>query len=185
MPGPVFSELLRSSRFPDDRRTIAFAGAIARALEAKRVPVVRGLSEERFQRLLRTCFPGVHLQNGTAGVPSGIDEFDDLLALLREHAATRDEANDWLAHCIASAAMGEMHLWQDMGLPGRALLSDLFFNYFPTLAAGNTGDMKWKKYLYRELCERAGIRVCRSPRCDDCPDRARCFGPEEAVADAA
>ena len=29
---------------------------------------------------------------------------------------------------------------------------------FPTLAAGNTKNMKWKKYFYRKLCEAEGFR---------------------------
>lgn len=29
---------------------------------------------------------------------------------------------------------------------------------FPTLAAGNTKNVKWKKYFYRKLCEAEGFR---------------------------
>ncbi len=184
MPGRFTSELLRSSRFPGDPRTLAFAGTIARAIEAYRSPLIRGLSEERFQRLMRTCFPGIALRNG-APASTSPDEFDDLLSLLRDHAVAPDEAGDWLALCIASAAMAEEHLWQEMGLPSRDTLSGLFWNYFPALAAGNVGNMKWKKYLYRKLCERAGIRICRAPRCADCADYAACFGPDDAVPQAA
>ncbi len=174
------SELLRASRFPEDPRTLAFAGTIARALEANRSPLIRGLAEERFQRLMRTCFPGVALRNATSGPAfGGSDEFDDLLSLLIDHSAPMDEAGSWLAHCIASAAMAEEHLWREMGLPSRSVLTNLFLLYFPVLASGNVGNMRWKKYLYRKLCERAGILACRAPRCADCADYAACFGPEE------
>jgi NifQ len=36
--------------------------------------------------------------------------------------------------------------------------------HFPTLAAKTIGDMKWKKFFYRQLCERAGIPICKSLR---------------------
>jgi nitrogen fixation protein NifQ len=39
--------------------------------------------------------------------------------------------------------------------------------------------MKWKKFFYRQLCERAGVPICKSPHCAECCDRALCFGPEE------
>jgi nitrogen fixation protein NifQ len=39
-----------------------------------------------------------------------------------------------------------------MGLVNRSELRTLLFTHFPTLAAGNTKDMRWKKYLYKRLC---------------------------------
>ena len=42
----------------------------------------------------------------------------------------------------------------------------------------NTGDMKWKKFLYRQFCSREGIYVCPAPSCGVCKDYAKCFGPE-------
>ena len=38
--------------------------------------------------------------------------------------------------------------------------------------------MKWKKFFYRQLCERSGMLICKSPRCADCVDYRICFGPE-------
>jgi nitrogen fixation protein NifQ len=50
---------------------------------------------------------------------------------------------------------------------------------FPALAALNTGDMKWKKFIYRQYCARDGIYVCPAPSCGVCIDYAKCFAPEE------
>lgn len=108
------------------------------------------------------------------------DEFDDLLALLLEHRADPGDANARVAHWVATAAMGNNHLWQDMKLPNRKALSSLMIENFPTLAAKNTGDMKWKKFFYRQLCERAEVPICKSPHCAECCDYAICFGPEDA-----
>ena len=75
--------------------------------------------------------------------------------------------------------MADNHLWQDLGLPSRKELSLLMQTHFTGLAQRNSGDMKWKKFLYRQLCERAGLMVCRSPSCGVCSDYQACFGPEK------
>jgi nitrogen fixation protein NifQ len=59
------------------------------------------------------------------------------------------------------------------------MLSELMHGRFTSLAERNTQDMKWKKFLYKQLCERAEIRVCKAPSCGVCTDYAKCFGPEE------
>jgi nitrogen fixation protein NifQ len=109
-----------------------------------------------------------------------MDEFDDLVELLLDHRCDdRDETRE-LAVFIAKACMGDNHLWQDMNLPNRKVLSELMQMRFPTLAARNTGDMKWKKFFYKQLCERAELFICKSPSCGVCIDYDRCFGPEDA-----
>jgi nitrogen fixation protein NifQ len=50
---------------------------------------------------------------------------------------------------------------------------------FPSLAARNDKNMKWKKFFYKQLCDAEGIYVCRSPSCEVCVDYAQCFAPEE------
>jgi len=185
---PDYAELMRACRFPGDLRAMAFAGIITESLAARRTPLIRGMGEEAFARLMRSCFPGILLRNGTAaslpGDPAD-DEFDDLLNLLLDHRSHAGEIQDWLSIVIASASMHEGHLWQDLGLPDRATLTLLLRQNFPDLAAGNTGNMKWKKYFYRCLCARAGLSLCRSPNCAQCPDYALCFGPEAALPGAA
>jgi nitrogen fixation protein NifQ len=170
---------LTRARRPAEPATLAFAGVIAESLRASRQPLIRGLSETCFQRLLKEYFSGLACSNGEfSDRTENYDEFDELVELLLEHRATPCEQEEWLAYAIASAAMGENHLWQDMGLPNRAVLSQLLQTHFPTLAAKNIGDMKWKKFFYRQLCERAGVPICKSPHCADCCDYRICFGPE-------
>lgn len=171
---------LALARRPDDPATLAFAGVIAQSLREQRRPLIRGLDEDGFRSLLDAFFPGLECRNGETLQLFEYDEFDDLVELLREHRATEDEADSWLAYAIATAAMGENHLWQDMGLPSRSVLSALMRKHFPTLAALNDKDMKWKKFFYRQLCERAGVLICKSPHCADCCDYRICFGPESA-----
>ena len=176
-----YADLMRHSRYPDDLRTLAFAGVIATGLVDGRQPLIRGMSEAEFQQLLRGCFPGIALTNGTIGNVDEFDEFDDVLGLLLDHRAEPSGVNDWLARCIATAAMDDNHLWQDLGLRDRRILSTLLYEYFPALAERNIQDMKWKKFFYRQLCERTGIVICKAPNCAVCTDHAVCFGPEEGA----
>jgi nitrogen fixation protein NifQ len=39
--------------------------------------------------------------------------------------------------------------------------------------------MKWKKFFYKQICEREGFKLCKSPSCGECVDYNKCFGPEE------
>ena len=109
------------------------------------------------------------------------DEVDDLRLLLLDHA---DPAAGPRAECVAVAeqvalaCLGDKHLWQDLQLGSRAELSALMRRWFPALVAKNHADMKWKKFLYKQLCEREEIFVCKSPSCAACCDHALCFGPE-------
>lgn len=109
------------------------------------------------------------------------DEVEDLLALLLAHADTAAGSAQEIhrvALGVAVASLGDQHLWQDLQLASRAELTALMRRWFPGLVARNVGDMKWKKFLYRQLCEREQILICKSPSCAACSDFALCFGPE-------
>lgn len=175
----MLARLMAHARFPDDPVLLAFAGVISQRYDTCATPLIRGLGPMEFQRLMKSCFPGMRLENGEAAPMDGVDEFDDLVAILSESRVTESEALRWLCHAVATASLGNNHLWQDMGLPSRAVLSNLMDTCFPGLAARNVGDMKWKKFFYRQLCERAGIMICKSPNCGVCTDYHHCFGPEE------
>ena len=110
------------------------------------------------------------------------DEVQDVLTLLVAHADPAAGPADEMARValtVAVACLGDKHLWQDLQLGSRAELSALMRRWFPALVAKNHGDMKWKKFLYRQLCEREAILICKSPSCAVCDDFAACFGPED------
>lgn len=185
----IRQELIASARTPDDLSTLVFAGVIARAA-SRAAPydvAIAGLSRESLARLLAEWFPDAErplaaLPPGPCDFDARADEFADLLALLLEHASFPGEETAWLAHAVATASMGENHLWQDMGLPHRKALSVLMQQYFTPLARKNVGDMKWKKFFYRQLCERAEVLICKSPSCGICIDYHVCFETAEAAA---
>ncbi|MBX3605896.1 MAG: nitrogen fixation protein NifQ [Piscinibacter sp.] len=110
------------------------------------------------------------------------DEVEDLRALLLDHAdakAGTPAEIAALAEAVAVASLGDNHLWQDLQFASRAELTALMRRWFPALVAKNQADMKWKKFLYKQLCERAEVFVCKSPSCAVCTDHAKCFGPED------
>jgi len=182
--------LLEAARDPTATATLAFAGVISRAAlrPAPYAVPIAGVPRAAFARLLARRFPALDpaiAKALTLAVPkpalpdSGSDEFVDLAALLLEGRSVADESTRWLAWAIATAAMAPDHLWQDMGLPCRGVLNQLLAEHFAALHRKNIGDMKWKKFFYRQLCQREEVAICRSPSCATCSDYAHCFGPEE------
>jgi nitrogen fixation protein NifQ len=185
---PSSATLLACAQAPEDVATLAFAGVIGGAWQSRPelLPLL-GIDAEDTRRLLERYFPGA---SDLLGIPWDVlagaradfsrdDEIEDLLYLLLDHRAGDDEETRWVAHAVATACMGDNHLWQDMGLPSRAVLSQLLARYFPALCRKNTGDMKWKKFFYKQLCDRADLFICKSPSCGICIDYQRCFGPED------
>lgn len=127
-------------------------------------------------RLTRPLHPEVQARRAARE-----DEVDDVFALLVAHAEPAAGPADEMARValtVAVACLGDGHLWQDLQLGSRAELSALMRRWFPTLVAKNQADMKWKKFLYRQLCEREQVLICKSPSCAACSDFRACFGPE-------
>lgn len=159
-----------------------FARMLAsQALGMGALPPGLGLDRADFAALMARHFPRRALPGGDSA-PAQAErqaEREDLLALFAEHRAGKDDSECWMAEIVAAACMGGDHLWQDLGLWSRGDLSRLLALNFPALAAKNTRDMKWKKFLYKQLCDREAVRVCVAPSCEACADYAKCFGPEE------
>jgi len=79
-------------------------------------------------------------------------EYDGLVKLLLESADPDNEQAAAVADAVARGALQDGHLWRNMKLKDRAEVRTLLEAHFPALAAGNTKDMRWKKYLYKRLC---------------------------------
>lgn len=183
--------LIAHAKDPSDRLTQAFAGAIHSSRHHPGMePRALFGTEAWFEDMMDRYFPDALQNSGmverkTAAVGCEAlrgEEFGDLLNLLMEHRTRPDIESEWLAFAIATACMGNDHLYQDMGLPNRQVLSGLMEEYFTSLFARNSGNMKWKKFLYKQLCDRAEVQACRAPSCSVCIDYLKCFGPEEGPA---
>lgn len=146
------------------------------------MPLRLGLSEAWFQALLDYHFSGATVQFAPLGELPDLDradELDELRKLLLGNRAQVSVSEQWIAEIVAVGCLASDHLWQDLGLWSRKDLSRMMTDNFPALAKRNDKDMKWKKFLYKQLCETEGIYTCRSPSCEVCPDYADCFAPED------
>ena len=104
-----------------------------------------------------------------------IGELEELEKLLIESLNPDITFGSEMVAVLASACLGSQHLWRDLGMPERPRLTALFRDYFPLLHAKNVNNMRWKRFLYRQLCENGGDYVCRSPSCEECASYSECF----------
>jgi nitrogen fixation protein NifQ len=163
-----------------------FASMIAtRAAGGGAMPPWLGLEPAAFHCLMRHHFPAApyrDLLNAIGGEAPGPavrgDERDELVRLMLMHKAGDSPSEVWMAHAVAAGCLASDHLWQDLGLWSRDDLTALMRRNFPSLAGRNVNDMKWKRFLYKQLCEAEGIYTCRAPSCEVCTDYYACFGPE-------
>jgi len=147
------------------------------------LPDCLGLEPEQFEALKEHFFPGRSLPE-QAPSSNKLDfnrmlERDDLVKLLKHYSKPDTLETDWIIGVIVAGCLGSDHLWQDLGLWSRAQLSAMLHYNFPGLAAKNDKDMKWKKFLYKQLCEAEGLYLCRAPSCNVCIDYPKCYGSEE------
>jgi nitrogen fixation protein NifQ len=167
--------------------------ALAPRLGLGCLPLNLGLTGEAFEALFERLFEGAqealslptsaaHLLETRSTMREELielrdDERVELVELLEAYRHPAAPAE--LSLIIASGCLGGDHLWRDLGLPDRAALSELMQKAYPQLKARNDRDMKWKRFFYKQLCERGGGYVCRAPSCDQCSAYSDCFGPEE------
>lgn len=140
-----------------------------------------GLPGWELDTLLARCFPAAPLGASTCigGCDTVIDDETVMVRdLLLAQRSTEGEVGHWLAAMVARRAMEPNHLWEDLGLRERSELSRLLTRHFAPLAIRNTGNMRWKRFFYRMLCEDDGFVMCTTPVCAQCNDFDLCFGEE-------
>ena len=98
--------------------------------------------------------------------------------ILLQNCSGPSEVSEWLAFVVARRGMEPNHLWEDLGLAERPDLTKLLLRHFAPLASKNTRNMRWKRFLYRSLCEAEGFSMCPSPTCDACTEFHICYGDE-------
>ncbi len=147
------------------------------------LPDYLGLEPEQFTALTKHLFPDRDIPelapSGRKPDFSRMLEKDDLVNLLKQFSQPGIIEIDWIIGVIVAGSLGSDHLWQDLGLWSRSQLSAMLHHNFPELAAKNDKDMKWKKFIYKQLCEAEGLYLCRVPSCEVCVDYAKCYGSEE------
>ena len=159
---------------------------LARMLSSQAVgngamPERLGLTSKQFLSLMLLHFPGLAPEEWDKAEPMDLErapERNELRQVFLAHCTKLTPEREWMADILAAGCMGSDHLWQDMGFWSRQDLSSFIGYNFPTLAAKNDRDMKWKRFFYKQLCIQEGIYTCRAPSCEVCVDYAKCFGPE-------
>ncbi|MBF0624473.1 MAG: nitrogen fixation protein NifQ [Magnetococcales bacterium] len=137
-------------------------------------PVFEGVMQRHFPRERFWRSPRVLLGDD----PGGSLEEEELDDLLMAHRSVDAATAAWVARIIRVGCQGRNHLWEDLGLWSRSELGALLTCNFHPLVRKNRLDMKWKNFLYKQLCERSGLRTCKVPNCCQCSDYPACFGPE-------
>lgn len=168
------SELLDLGPWPPtdlemDFDQYVFACVLSRALEEidageATATEATGLSQVELRDILNRSFPAptIHvfrLEEVRDSEPGPEEAL--LRGLLLAHARAGDSASVLFAKIIARRALRHDHLWRELGLFDRVELSRLLASHFPTLAAGNTQNMRWKKYFIASCVRPRAIRCAR------------------------
>ena len=137
-----------------------------------------GVTAEQLEII--AAFAGLKAADWAAirGVPAPDDEQLMLRELLMRYRSQSGQIGEWLACIVARRSMEPNHLWEDLGLPERPDLTRLLMRHFQPLAANNTRNMRWKRFLYRAICESEGFSMCPSPTCDACSEFHICYSDE-------
>lgn len=163
-----------------DRHVFASLIAVA-AGEDGAVDERVGLSPGDLAALIERWFPAASGCIVPSTMPRG-GAVDDEVVMVRDlllaQRSTAGPDGLWLAAMVGRRAVEPNHLWEDLGLRDRTELSRLIARHFAPLAARNTGNMRWKRFFYRMMCEDDGFVMCTTPVCGECRDFELCFGEE-------
>jgi len=166
-----------------DRHVLASILALASS-EGGRLSAQVGLTEVELQELFSRCFAARSIESSGDGVETLVDadEIEVVRELLLENRSNDGDCSRWLAGMIARRAMEPNHLWEDLGLRDRSELTRLIARHFATLARRNDKNMRWKRFIYRMMCENDGFVMCSTPVCSNCADYELCYGAETGTS---
>jgi nitrogen fixation protein NifQ len=188
---PVYRRLIDSPAPPDvpaqDRHLFACLVAVASA-EPYVTSLALGLDDTTLGDLLRYYFPAIPpavLAALSAPVSETCPQTNpEILDLLLIHLPRDDEGwtpapSLWLARILAARSAQPGHLWRAMGLFARPELTAAIHRHLPALATANSQGMRWKRFLFKQLCDRQGGTLCKTPDCGVCSDYALCFDGDQ------
>jgi len=187
---PVYRSLMDSPAPPgipaEDRHLFACLLAVSHQ-EPHDQAAALGLTTRQLALLRQSYFPDVSELPPRALADPATEpppHNAEILGILLSHLPGADKGRAipaalWLAHIIAARAAHPGHLWVAMGLFERPELSAAIRRHLPSLAAANHQGMRWKRYLFKQVCNLHGATLCKTPDCGDCSDFALCFAPED------
>lgn len=161
----------------EDRHFFASVFASAEGVQAGGHPGI-GLTAEEVDALLTHYFPAVDrdLIPHALLFGDGLGIAEDVYAVIEPHISAGEKGPaHWLARIISVRTEIPGHLWVSIGLRERPELGGTIKRILPGLFAANSQNMRWKRYLFREICHRNGGVLCKSPNCGVCSDYELCF----------
>ena len=185
-----------------DRHVIACIFATAMA-ETEYHPMTEalGISRDTISGILETMFPGSYDIDEI--VPEDADTGKEAPAepVLRDMLIANGTAGapieSWLAQIFIRRCQVGDHMWRSIGLFSRNELTEAMNKYFKPLASKNIYDLKWKRFLYKQMRELNQLSLDKYPYCENCnryiiteegdkfpfcahcPDFAECSATEE------
>jgi nitrogen fixation protein NifQ len=188
---PVYAILVNSPQpehvLCEDRHLFACLLAVA-AREPHDTAQAMGLDDDGMAAIMSHLFPAVDLdilaRHTTPNESPPPEVNKDVLEVLLSHIPVEGDACDLfvatlLCKTLAARAAHPGHLWVAMGLFERPQLTAAIRRHLPTLAEANSENMRWKRYLFKQVCDLNGGVMCKSPNCGMCSDYALCFAIDE------
>ena len=166
---------------PDHTNDTHLFARLVAAREVRGESMLLGLTPDDMQVLFQRHFPhAAPLAPPAYEAPVSTAHaafVDTLTRLLLTHVPPSIDTGD--AQCIAAivahACLRPDHLWRDLGLSGRDDVTTMLTRYFPALVARNVENLRWKKFLARELALSTGAVPGPAPGCPGCEDFRHCF----------
>jgi len=188
---PLYRSLLDTDIPPgifcEDRQM--FACLLTLALkENELIYPALGLKPADINKILAIYFPGFNpdkiCHDKLGKEPRPLEINHGVLDILLSHVpcdltGKRAHISELLAKIIAARASQPGHLWVAMAFLERPQLTAAIRRHLPTLAIANAKGMRWKRYLFKQVCDINGGTMCKSPNCGDCSDYEFCFAPED------
>ncbi|MDH3997505.1 MAG: nitrogen fixation protein NifQ, partial [Desulfuromonadales bacterium] len=188
----VYSQLMQrpqpESVSYEDRHLFACLIAVA-AQESADLATPLGLGQRELDSLLLLLFPGqsreLLVRRPLSDNPSPAQSNPEVLKILLSHVPPdnhfqQDFISLWLAQILATRVSLPGHLWVAMGLTERPQLTAAIRRHLPDLAQANSQNMRWKRYLYKQICDLNGGVMCKAPNCGVCSDYHLCFAEEDS-----
>jgi nitrogen fixation protein NifQ len=188
----VYSYLMQTPQpdavLKEDRHLFACLMTVA-AQESKDFAAVLGLEDCALDSLMSLFFPGLRkdvlLQHSRSSERNPSECNDEVLSILLSHVPEDNGSGQYfislcLAKVIAARTALPGHLWVAMGLTERPQLTAAIRRHLPSLARANHMNMRWKRYLYKQVCVLNGGVMCKAPNCGVCSDYNLCFAEEDS-----
>jgi nitrogen fixation protein NifQ len=188
---PVYAALINNPQpgyaSCEDRHLFACLLAIA-AREPHDTAQALGLDDNDMSAILDRFFPSVDRdildRHTTPGEDPPPEINKDVLGILFSHIPDEGDSRELfvatlLCKILAARVAHPGHLWVAMGLFERPQLTAAIRRHLPTLAEANSQKMRWKRYLFKQVCDLNGGVMCKAPNCGVCSDYALCFAVDE------